>query len=143
MHSGIAAKKGENTAAVWLDTVLGCVKPAVGIERKEHAMSKNKKQAATRSKTRSFWCLFGTLIAATVLLYIFRHPVCIWFYVASLAFCEGYDADIPKYQQYLRQQPFKRWFLKKHTVAAYRRHCYGICVLCLFLAAIGLLAALV
>lgn len=87
--------------------------------------------------------MFGTLLASTVLLYIFRHPTCIWFYFASLAFCEGYDADAPMYQQYIKNQPFKHWFLKKHTVAAYRHHCYGICVCCLFLGSIGLTAALV
>ena len=87
--------------------------------------------------------MFCSMVGATALLYIFKHPACIWFYIASLAFCEGYDADAPIYQQYLRNQPFKRWFLKKHTVQSYRRHCYGIFALCLFAGAVGLLAGLV
>lgn len=102
---------------------------------------RKRPSAHANKKSRSFWCMFGTLLAATVLLYIFKHPACIWFYIASLAFCEGFDADAPIYQQYLKNQPFKLWFLKKHTVAAYRRHCYGICALCLFLGLIGLTAA--
>ena len=105
-------------------------------------MKRRKLQAAQAcKKTRSYWCLFATFFGATFLTYLFKQPSCIWFYIASLAFCEGYDADFPMYQQYLRQQPFKYWFLKKHTVAAYRRHCYGICTLCLFLGLIGLTAA--
>ncbi|MBQ3153764.1 MAG: hypothetical protein IJB88_00890 [Clostridia bacterium] len=103
-------------------------------------MSKNKKQATTRSKSRSFWCVFLTLLASTVLLRAFKHPACIWFYIASLAFCEGYDADSYRYQLYLMYQPFKRRFLKKHSIAAYRRHCYGICALCVILGLIGLTA---
>lgn len=98
-----------------------------------------RKRTQMRAKSKSFWCTFGAMLAATVLLFLFRHPACMGFYLAAITFPEGYDADAPMYQQYLRNQPFKHWFLKKHTAEKYRRHCYGLTVFWLFCAVVGLM----